>query len=468
MRMHEKLCLSKNKRATDATSLRLSPVATMVPADEAASAAGYPSWLVEGAVPRHSWDDPTVATLLARNEPVVLTGCPLVARLQLDFEALAELCGDHEMGVHTTPPHTRVFARHYGKGLGVGTIESMTFKLFAAKVAAEHAGDGKHRSANYYLQAPLLWRDDDDDGDGELRRAAIPALQDELRRCIDWAWLDRACGLAGAPSVSGCQIWAGHGGGSTPTHFDARDNFLCQLCGAKRVLLLSPAQSLIGLYPYPVGHVKDNFAIADLEQPDLSTFPALARARGVEATLEAGDVLYLPKYYWHLVRQLDGPHNLSLNCWVGGRGNEAFSAEAARWATEVSPPATAAPSEATAAAEDARFESWLLGDGAAALVAFKAGRLAETIAAKTCGGAERGGDFLSAMAAGADAEWAKGSKAARVAARIRGQLSGLCGGSASHASALLRALTRDGRLCPGLAPPVDGPVVASETGEWGA
>ena len=117
----------------------------MVSAAEDASAADYPSWLVDGAVPRHSWDNPAVATLLARNEPVVLTGCPLVARLQLDFEALAELCGDHEMGVHTTPPHTRVFARHYGKGLGVGTIESMTFALFAAKVAAEHASDGEHR-----------------------------------------------------------------------------------------------------------------------------------------------------------------------------------------------------------------------------------------------------------------------------------------------------------------------------------
>lgn len=409
-----------------------------------------------------------VSTLLARNEPVVLTGCPLIARLQLDFEVLARLCGDHEMGVHTTPPRTRTFARHYGKGLGVGTVKPMTFELFAARVAAEQASES--RQANYYLQAPLLWRDDDDDGDGELRRATIPALQDELQRCVDWAWLDRACGLAGEPrALSGCQLWAGHGGGSTPTHFDARDNFLCQLCGAKRVLLLSPAMSMIGLYPFPVGHVKDNYCIPDLEQPDLSTFPALARVRGVEATLEAGDVLYLPKYHWHLVRQLSGQHNLSLNFWFGGRGNEAFNAEAARWATEVSPPpAAAAASEATAAAEDARFESWLLGDGAAALMAFKAGRLAETIAAKTCGGAERGGDFLSAMAAGADAEWADGSKAARVAARIRGQLSGLCGGSASHASALLRALTRDGRLCPGLAPPVDGPVVASETGEWGA
>ena len=445
-----------------------------------AHAPGYPEWLADGTLPRYAWDEPIVATLLARNEPVVLTGCPLVARLQLDFEALAELCGDHEMGVHTTPPHTRVFARHYGAGLGIGTIEPMTVALFAA--AAKHAIDGKQRSANYYLQAPLLWRDDDDDdddGDGELRCAAIPALQDELQRCVDWAWLDRACGLAGAKSLtatgtesptaslSGCQIWAGHGGGSTPTHFDARDNFLCQLCGAKRVLLLSPAQALVGLYPYPVGHVKDNYCIPDLEQPDLSTFPALARVRGVEVTLEAGDVLYLPKYYWHLVRQLDGQQNLSLNFWVGGRGNEDFHAEAARWATEASPTATAAPSEATAGEEDTRFESWLLGDGAAALTAFKAGRLAETIAAKTCGGAEQGGDFLSAMAAGADAGWVEGSKAARVAARIRGQLSGLCGGSASHAAALLRALTRDGRLCPGLAPPVDGPVVASETGEWG-
>lgn len=58
--------------------------------------------------------------------------------------------------------------------------------------------------------------------------------------------------------------------------------------------------------------------MVDVEQPDLVRFPALARARGLEVTLEAGDTLWLPAYWWHHVRQLDeGLPNLSLNMWVG-------------------------------------------------------------------------------------------------------------------------------------------------------
>ena len=57
----------------------------------------YPSWLVDGAVPRHAWDDPAATDLLARNQPVVLTGCPLVALGRLDFDTLSGLCGAHEL-----------------------------------------------------------------------------------------------------------------------------------------------------------------------------------------------------------------------------------------------------------------------------------------------------------------------------------------------------------------------------------
>lgn len=48
----------------------------------------YPAWLVGGTVPRHAWDEPAAMDLLARNQPVVLTGCPLVG-LGLDFAKLS-------------------------------------------------------------------------------------------------------------------------------------------------------------------------------------------------------------------------------------------------------------------------------------------------------------------------------------------------------------------------------------------
>ena len=55
-------------------------------------------------------------------------------------------------------------------------------------------------------------------------------------------------------------------------------------------------------------------------------FPALQRARGLETTLAPGEVLWLPSFYWHYVRQCDvGEPNLSVRARlsavrVRGRG----------------------------------------------------------------------------------------------------------------------------------------------------
>ena len=96
------------------------------------------------------------------------------------------------------------------------------------------------------------------------------------------------------------------------------------------------------------------------------------------------------------------------------------------------------------------FEAWLRRDSALALTAFKAGRLAEAVAARACGGdTARGGELLTDIAAGEDRGWPPGSKPDKIARRIRAQLGALLGGHAP-AAALLRALTQDGRLHPGL------------------
>ena len=73
---------------------------------EAPEEARYPAWMADRAVPRHAFDDPEASRLLASNQPVVQTGCPLAASLtgRWDFETLSELCGPHELGVHTVPP----------------------------------------------------------------------------------------------------------------------------------------------------------------------------------------------------------------------------------------------------------------------------------------------------------------------------------------------------------------------------
>jgi hypothetical protein len=47
-----------------------------------------------------------------------------------------------------------------------------------------------------------------------------------------------------------------------------------QVQGRQRVLLVSPAQALHGLYPFPVHHTYDTYAMIDLERPDADLWPS--------------------------------------------------------------------------------------------------------------------------------------------------------------------------------------------------
>ncbi|EOD41264.1 hypothetical protein EMIHUDRAFT_199541 [Emiliania huxleyi CCMP1516] len=340
---------------------------------ERRSLAGCPAWLVRGQIPRLRWDDPLVEQHLRSGEPCILTGgCPLVASLaHWSFDYLADALGpQNALSVHFAPRRVSVHARHYGEGLGEGGVRPMSFQKFA----------------------PLLWYDEEEDG----------SLSGSAQLAAD---LGEA---AGALPFKTAQLWAGHGGGVTPCHYDALHNFLAQLRGSKRLLLLPPSESY-RLYPYPVGHPMDNFAMADLCEPDLRTTPALAAARALEGELHPGEVLWLPRYHWHQVRQAGASdENLSLNFWVGEKGTTEFASTAAR----------------------AIF-------------------------------GERSGPFLNALAAGEDGRWPAGSRARSTAERLRAELGGVIGGEAAVGS-LLRAMTLDGRLWPGIAADVTGEVVSGE------
>jgi hypothetical protein len=88
------------------------------------------------------------------------------------------------------------------------------------------------------------------------------------------------------------------------------------------------------------------------------------------------------------------------------------------------------------------------------------------VAAGGAPGSRAGGLFLNAVAAAEAAAWGlEGRHAAcAFAAKLREEVAAVAGSDAA-ARALLRQCTRDGRLYPGLAPPIEGPIVRSEHGE---
>jgi ribosomal protein L16 Arg81 hydroxylase len=50
----------------------------------------------------------------------------------------------------------------------------------------------------------------------------------------------------------------------------------------------------------------------DAEAPDLARFPRFAHAQPWAATLDPGDVVYIPRRWWHHVRALSKATSVSL------------------------------------------------------------------------------------------------------------------------------------------------------------
>lgn len=115
----------------------------------------------------------------------------------------------------------------------------------------------------------------------------------------------------------------------------------------------------------------------------------------------------------------------------------------------------AATAESVNAADDAIIAS----DPRLAYDCLHASRMIESAAQNVMGdNKELGNKFLVALAAGADAHWPEQDGAAIKARRLRQELMAVldADGHRGATNALLRMVSRDGRLWPGLAPEVAG------------
>jgi len=118
-------------------------------------------------------------------------------------------------------------------------------------------------------------------------------------------------------------FWLNGGGGvTTQLHYDHRDNLLLQIRGTKSFVLFPPSQT-----PYmyactencssslfdakSIGHHVSTVNFLQIEK-----YPLLADADGFHGELHEGDVLLIPKLWWHLITS-HGEPNLMVNVWFG-------------------------------------------------------------------------------------------------------------------------------------------------------
>ena len=129
-------------------------------------------------------------------------------------------------------------------------------------------------------------------------------------------------------SVVAKNMWMGSTGSVTKAHYDLEDNINVQLRGRKEIILF-PSTQLGELYPRNAWDYMSNFSRVDIEAPDLSRYPRFSRATPYRATLEPGDFIYIPIYWWHQFYTLEASFNV--NFWWQARPKQALRRQGVRY-----------------------------------------------------------------------------------------------------------------------------------------
>jgi len=112
--------------------------------------------------------------------------------------------------------------------------------------------------------------------------------------------------------LQNAKLWIGPSGIVSSMHRDLADNLHAQVAGRKRFTLVAPQQSAC-VYPNSFFDAVPNGCGVDIEHPDYARFPRLREAEMFVAELGPGDVIYIPRGWWHHVRTLD--LSISVNFW---------------------------------------------------------------------------------------------------------------------------------------------------------
>ncbi|CAL5218404.1 g80 [Coccomyxa viridis] len=106
-------------------------------------------------------------------------------------------------------------------------------------------------------------------------------------------------------------VWLGPKGTQTPLHCDPYHNLLCQVWGTKLVRLYSP-QYASKLHPFPNPFLR-NTSQVDVLDPEVNRFPGFEAVPYLQCWLRQGQMLYIPRKWWHFVQAASS--SLSISYW---------------------------------------------------------------------------------------------------------------------------------------------------------
>lgn len=220
-------------------------------------------------VPRLHRPEPAVfqREFVARARPAVLTGVmddwPAMERWCLAY--FADRFGDEPLRIHKMAPQDAGDERDPWRRL-----RQVEISMRAYIEAVTTSLDGSH----YVAGMPLA--------------GAWAALREDIV----------------APPYVGAgpqtpRLWFG-GGLAGPLHYDTTNILHGIISGAKQVTLLSPDQRRY-IYPHAVTFEMPHMSRTTVRAADYANFPLVRKARPLRTALGKGDLLFIPRGWWHEV-----------------------------------------------------------------------------------------------------------------------------------------------------------------------
>lgn len=133
----------------------------------------------------------------------------------------------------------------------------------------------------------------------------------ELRSDVDFSLLDQFKLKA---STSG---WVGPKGTVTGYHVDWGDNILAQIQGRKELHLAPPAATP-NMYPGKKFDQGTTISDVNMDEFDASRFPRFLEVEHHRVVLNPGEMVFIPRGWWHHVRSLDPSISVSNITWSFG------------------------------------------------------------------------------------------------------------------------------------------------------
>nr|CAB3258455.1 lysine-specific demethylase 8 [Phallusia mammillata] len=117
-------------------------------------------------------------------------------------------------------------------------------------------------------------------------------------------------------------LWVGHKGHYEYCHYDPDASMLMMIEGEKQARLFSCSDHE-NLYPNPLGSKgKTIQSQVDCDNPNMNKFPKFANATCHYCTLHAGDMLFIPAFWWHQITSLTD--SVSANAFFGDSGVDKY------------------------------------------------------------------------------------------------------------------------------------------------